>query len=163
MTDAEWSPPNNTVIWRYINWTEYLSLLDTRALWFPNVLRMEDKRELAQPIGQFLDDNYCISNEHRDRTIDHLASLGIHTVGWEGLKGIGITSWHQNAYESAAMWRLYLKSDEGIALKTTIQRLQDSFGDVKPTFGGVGYGSHQTSLLGPEDRAIAPSWVVWHN
>ena len=31
-----------------------------------------------------------------------------------------VNCWHINDYESAAMWRLYLKSDEGIAIQTTV-------------------------------------------
>lgn len=38
-----------------------------------------------------------------------------------------ISSWHLNAVESAAMWRLYLKSDEGIAVQSTVDRMRSCF------------------------------------
>lgn len=31
-----------------------------------------------------------------------------------------VSSWHMNEHESTAMWRLYLKSDEGLAIRTTV-------------------------------------------
>ncbi len=36
-----------------------------------------------------------------------------------------------NEYESAAMWKLYVKSNEGIAIQSTYQRLIDSFKKTK--------------------------------
>jgi hypothetical protein len=40
-----------------------------------------------------------------------------------------VSCWHQNEYESAAMWKLYLKSDEGVAISTTCDRLSRCFRD----------------------------------
>jgi len=36
---------------------------------------------------------------------------------------IAISCWHQNDHESAAMWNLYLKSDEGVAIQSTAGNL----------------------------------------
>lgn len=40
---------------------------------------------------------------------------------------LGVNCWHLNDVESAAMWRLYLKSNEGVAVQTTFTRLCKSF------------------------------------
>jgi hypothetical protein len=37
-----------------------------------------------------------------------------------------VNCWHMNPGESAAMWGLYLKSDEGIAVQSTVRRLMGS-------------------------------------
>jgi hypothetical protein len=46
-----------------------------------------------------------------------------------------------NIYESTAMWKLYLKSNEGIAIQSTVDRLRDSFDDkgLKVLLGEVKY------------------------
>ena len=44
-----------------------------------------------------------------------------------------------NEYESMAMWRLYLTGSEGVAVKSTYQRLIDSF----PLFDGVRKGRNE--------------------
>jgi len=36
-----------------------------------------------------------------------------------------INSWHMNEHESAAMWRLYARTNEAIAIRSTYQRLYD--------------------------------------
>ena len=38
-----------------------------------------------------------------------------------------INCWHSNQHESAAMWKIYLKSDEGIAVRSTFDRLARCF------------------------------------
>jgi hypothetical protein len=49
-----------------------------------------------------------------------------------------VSCWHLNELESAAMWRLYLKSDEGVAIRSSFARLRDSVRDFAfPVFIGV--------------------------
>jgi hypothetical protein len=38
-----------------------------------------------------------------------------------------INCWHFNEHESSAMWKIYSKEDEGIAIQTTFKRLCSSF------------------------------------
>ena len=42
-------------------------------------------------------------------------------------KIVNISSWHINENESAAMWEICLRSNEGIAIQSTFKRLKDSF------------------------------------
>jgi hypothetical protein len=46
-----------------------------------------------------------------------------------------------NDEESAAMWKLYLSAKEGMAIRTTFQRLKDSFNNTPQDiyFGKVKY------------------------
>ena len=41
--------------------------------------------------------------------------------------------WHINNAENDSMWRLYLKSNEGVAIKTTTRKLLDSFNSTNET------------------------------
>ena len=38
-----------------------------------------------------------------------------------------ISCWHENQYESAAMWQLYNPSNDGIAIQTTFGKLKLEF------------------------------------
>jgi len=38
-----------------------------------------------------------------------------------------LNCWHVDPHESAAMWRLYLKSNEGIAIESSVGQLRESF------------------------------------
>ncbi|RYJ37711.1 DUF2971 domain containing protein [Flavobacterium anhuiense] len=42
---------------------------------------------------------------------------------------VAISSWHINEYESFAMWQIFTKNNEGLAIQSTIRRLQKA---VKP-------------------------------
>jgi len=56
-------------------------------------------------------------------------------------------SWHLNEFESAAMWELYLKTTEGIAVETTVGRLRESFSaeqTQKVFIGTVNYIDYET-------------------
>ncbi|TMP58261.1 hypothetical protein [Pseudoalteromonas sp. S1612] len=47
-------------------------------------------------------------------------------------KHVAINCWHRNEYESAAMWSLYLKSDEGVAIQTRVEVLVEELFEGAP-------------------------------
>ena len=116
-------PTDHTVkVWRYLDFTKFVALLDSRALFFTRADQFLDPFEGALPhtnIADWPDD----SNTSPDTNA--LARLG--AMRQRLLRQVGIASWHMNEHESAAMWSLYLKSDEGVAIQTTYQRLTDAF------------------------------------
>lgn len=68
-----------------------------------------------------------------------------------------INCWHLNEYESAAMWKLYLKSNEGIAVRSTFNRLKVSFEAEKQDIfiGKVRYIDYEKDWL-PEGNLLYP-------
>jgi len=101
-------------IWRYMDFTTFVSVLHKSALFFPRADKLDDPFEGSFPkanIEQRADMAY-LSEYYRMY-----------------LKLTVINSWHLNGYESAAMWKLYLKSNEGIAIRSTFDRLTRSFTD----------------------------------
>ncbi len=94
-------------------------------------------------------------------------------------KYIAINCWHMNEHESAAMWKLYLKGDEGIAVQSTYNKLRASIIDDEEVFlGVVRYIDYETeainagNLLSPfvhkrksfeherEVRAVVIKWPI---
>ena len=45
--------------------------------------------------------------------------------------GFGVNCWHENAGESAAMWKLYSESGKGIAIESTVGQLKESLGNIE--------------------------------
>jgi hypothetical protein len=68
-----------------------------------------------------------------------------------------LNSWHINEYESAAMWKLYLESDEGIAIQSTLGRLNKSLKDTKETIfiGKIKYIDYEKESI-PESNQYYP-------
>jgi hypothetical protein len=68
-----------------------------------------------------------------------------------------INAWHASDVESAAMWSLYLRSEDGIAVRSTYRRLSEAF---EPTsehvyIGVVHYIDYDDALI-PESNTFWP-------
>ncbi len=104
-------------IWRYMDFTKFVDLIDKKALFFARTDKLGDPFEGS-----------CPAKSVKTRT----TIFGSKYVGdfFKLLREFTIVNcWHLSMYESAAMWKLYLKSDEGIAIKSSYRRLRDSFKD----------------------------------
>lgn len=108
------APPNDAVLWRYLDLAKFVSLLEESALYFPPVAAMADPLEgfLTEPTAERLRDSGPRMPD--GGSILNLIKSFRHRCF--------ISCWHECGYESAAMWRLYLKSNEGIAIRTTFER-----------------------------------------
>lgn len=115
-------PQDNANIWRYMDFTKFASLLDKQALFFVR----------ADKLGDPFEGSYSKANiSHRQQKFEDRAGSN-HLQFWSDqcrqmLKSVAFSCWHINRYESAAMWKLYLKSNEGIAIRSNFGRLRDSF------------------------------------
>lgn len=73
------------------------------------------------------------------------------------VKHTAISCWHLSEYESAAMWKLYLKSNEGIAIQSTFDLLKTPLkNDNHDVFiGKVKYIDFQKDWM-PEGNMLYP-------
>lgn len=65
-----------------------------------------------------------------------------------------VNCWHQNEFESEAMWRLYSENNKGIAIQTTFQDLIDSIDDERVHISEVKYLDFQDKNLKPKDCVV---------
>lgn len=129
----------------------FLTLLKTKALYFARRHEVEDAWEGARPatlIGS-------IAARYASASGNVIASY--NTAADEAI----FNCWHKNDDESLAMWRLYLSGKEGVAIQTTIQRLQDTLQNeprsviiakveyVNYESGEPGPGADTFDVLGP--------------
>jgi len=108
---------DSNIIWRYIDFTEFVSLLDRSALFFARADKFKDQFE-----GSWTKKNF----ERMTTALKDVDVLGANHIR-EFFKKLRectyINCWHLSAEESAALWKLYLKSDEGIAIRSTLFHL----------------------------------------
>ena len=70
-----------------------------------------------------------------------------------------VSCWHQNEYESAAMWKLYSEEHDGIAVKTDFDSLKDSLTCEESIFiGRVWYADYETTFI-DESNVMSPFLV----
>jgi hypothetical protein len=122
--------PLDCVLWRYMDLSKFVSLLHTRALYFP-ALRMFDGDpfegcppkhvlEAARKPGAVLDIN---SRLHAYRA---------------ARRGVFVSCWHANKIESDAMWKLYGSTAATVAIRSTYQRMVNIFGlSLESYHGGM--------------------------
>lgn len=104
-------PSDDTPIWHYSDFAKFVSLLETRALYFSAASGLEDPFEgaLPRPDAESGQGPASPEEERRRRSARDL---------------VLISSWHINADESFAMWRLYSSSPEAVAIRTTVGGLK---------------------------------------
>jgi hypothetical protein len=127
------SCPEDSKVWRYMDFTKYVSMLEESALWFSRADCLDDPfdSELPNSVITKMDQHWrkvlreADSSEIPDdvrRILIRQASGSRNIAKKRRLEHI-VNCWHQNDHESAAMWKLYLKSDEGIAVVSTPKKL----------------------------------------
>lgn len=111
-------------VWRYLDFTKYVSLLDSGALYLPRADRLGDPFEgtfgrgippsdpTETPGG--LKSFAAGSMELRPKLLEFYRNVRSWTY---------VSCWHANEYESAAMWRLYASPNPAVAIRTSYAAL----------------------------------------
>ena len=125
------TPPDDAKLWRYMDFTKFVSLLDQQALFFARGDLLDDPFE-----GTLLKANVAYWDIFRKSRPSAL-----------------INSWHENDHESAAMWKLYAKDSAGIAIRTNFRKFTRSLIDNQDiSVGRVKYDPPEkspSSLIDP--------------
>jgi hypothetical protein len=144
----------NPKIWRYMDFTKFVSILDKSALFFTRADKLGDPFEgsipklFGEPWPETDNDKKRIPSQIFKDIREYRIFLTKCTI---------INCWHINEYESAAMWKLYLKSNEGIAIQSSLGRLNSCFLDesFKVSIGKVEYVDYQWGWI-PSSEDIDP-------
>jgi hypothetical protein len=105
----------NTVVWKYLDLSKFLDLLMSEKLFMSRSDKFEDQYE-----GTFSEPTF---EEIKKLSIDNPDFLNYYKIHREK---VAISSWHINEYESFAMWQIFTQNSEGLAIQSTIGRLQES-------------------------------------
>ncbi len=107
-------------VWRYMDFTKYVDLISTQELFFCRSDKLGDPFE-----GSYSEKHFQRRLEEiRAQAKDFAREVPLYLfVGMGYRKYVYVSCWHTSEHESAALWRQYLKSDEGIAIQTTRSRL----------------------------------------
>ncbi|RTY85890.1 hypothetical protein [Flavobacterium sp. RSP15] len=105
----------NTVVWKYLDLSKFLDLLLSQKLFMSRSDKFEDQYE-----GTFSEPTF---EEIKKLSIDNPDFLNYYKTHREK---VAISSWHINEYESFAMWQIFTQNSEGLAIQSTIGRLQQA-------------------------------------
>jgi hypothetical protein len=133
----------NLKVWRYMDFTKFVSLLDSGSLYLSAANRFEDPYEGAMSHANQLIDDF--PPEFRE-----VLSKFRH---W-GRSWTYINCWHMNEVESAAMWRLYSQTAEAVAIQSTYSKLRDCLPE-STYIGTVKYIDYDNMPI-PENNLFYP-------
>jgi hypothetical protein len=143
--------PDETIIWRYLDFTKLLSLISTSSLFFTRSDCFEDIYEGKSNIKQL---EYILAQPEAQHA--HIDTFYRAMAERENFlrQQTGICCWHMSSHESIAMWKIYLKAGEGVAIKSTYEKLNKSLiiesQDEHLNIGRVKYIDYDTHHFGRE-------------
>jgi len=141
------TPDLSTPLWRYINFTKFVSMLDSRSLFFARADKLGDPFEGSIPE---------VNTAHRSQEIPADALLVLGDFRRAALRFSLVNCWHSGEHESVAMWRLYATQYEGIAIQTTVQALTSSLvGEETVYVGEIEYVDYAKDPI-PEGSSLTP-------
>ncbi len=142
-------PRPETKIWRYMDFTKFVYMLEKGGLFFPKVESFKDPYEGSYSRGNLSIRKFVFSKAKEKKKfqgqIDEIKQIKPH---------ININCWHMNDFESAGMWKLYSKTNESICIQTTFGRLEKALpNNIK--FGKVKYINYDKDWI-PESDVYYP-------
>jgi len=105
----------DTIVWKYLDLSKFLDLLLSKKLFMSRSDKFEDQYE-----GTFSEPTYEEIRKIAENNPKFLSYYKSHR------EKIAISSWHINEYESFAMWQIFTKNNEGLAIQSTIGRLKEA-------------------------------------
>ena len=164
----------STKVWRYLDFTKFVSLIRERALFFAAPRWLGDpfegsltaadidartlaksKRlyEFAGPVGFEMDGLYGDPDpdiNYRRVRLEFERAERNRESALPSIESIGVNCWHLSEAESAAMWSIYVRSREGVAIQSTVERLVRAFNhtSVNVHVGVVRYIDYRDSQVG---------------
>jgi hypothetical protein len=137
----------DTVVWKYLDLSKFLDLLMSRKLFMSRSDKFEDQYE-----GTFSEPTF---EEMKKLSADNPEFLKYYKTHREK---VVVSSWHINEYESFAMWQIFTGNSEGLAIRSTVSRLQKALApenNFDQYIGEVNYIDYKKEYI-PFDDAFFP-------
>ena len=166
----------DTKLWRYQDFSKFVSLLDSGKLFFTRADSFDDPFECARGFNFQKDSVYSEMEKYlrlsvKTKLMDagNKHPLDVEIEGElkkemdelikkqeEKRKEYFVSCWHENERESEGMWKLYTSAlSQGVAIQTTVERLCRSLEDDRFEIGKVDYVTF--------DKPLAETQVpVWY-
>lgn len=138
---------NDTIVWKYLDLSKFLDMLLSQQLFMSRSDKFEDQYEGTFSEPTFEEIKKIAAN--KPEFLDYYKSHREKVV---------ISSWHINEYESFAMWQIFTKNNEGLAIQSTIGRLKEALqpeNRIEQYIGNVNYIDYKKEYI-PFDDAFFP-------
>ncbi|MBF01692.1 MAG: hypothetical protein CMP76_00185 [Flavobacterium sp.] len=141
--DIKLSDNDQLVVWKYLDLSKFLDMLLSQKLFMSRSDKFEDQYEGTFSEPTFEEIKKIAANN--PKFLDYYKSHREKVV---------VSSWHANEYESFAMWQIFTKNNEGLAIQSTIGRLKKALAVEKhfeQYIGEVNYIDYKKEYIPFED------------
>jgi len=147
-------PASITSIWRYLDLSIFLDLIQTQEIHFSRADQFEDPYEVSLPVpNQMLDYKELVRNSVPPGVEFHLTEEQVSQMAEflrDGAnypkKNAFISCWAQGEHESMALWKIYTKSKNAVAVKCDYAKMVEQLSD-KVMIGKVQYRNYFTEMI----------------
>jgi len=137
-----------------MDFTKFVSMLENKGLYFPRIDQLGDPFEgsFSRANEPLLRQQYSEAVEHDKKTflrdlIEVQPQIRRHVKNYR--KWVFVNCWHISDRESAAMWKLYTKSNEAVSIQSTYEKLRASLPTDSVYVGTVRYIDYENEFLPP--------------
>jgi hypothetical protein len=137
----------NTIIWKYLDLSKFVDLLLYKKLFMSRSDKFEDQFE-----GTFSEPTFEEIRKLSDNNPGFLDYYKTHR------EKVVVSSWHINEYESYAMWQIFTQKSEGLAIQSTLGRLEQALApelQFEQFIGEVNYIDYKKEYI-PFDNTFFP-------
>jgi hypothetical protein len=121
-----------------MDFSKFISMLEHEALWFSRVDLLGDEYE----------GTYSVPDREQRKFKEHPQAEEHEKLHRFLRKWTLVNCWHMNAYESVGMWSEYANNGDGVAIRSTYQKLCDCL-DENCYVGTVKYKDYSTDTFAP--------------
>jgi hypothetical protein len=147
-------------IWRYMDFTKLVFTLEESGLFFPRLDRLGDPFEGSVPRKNVVARLEQWKPYYGEKTANAFQIGFAQFFQWQK-QWTYVNCWHMNEFESAAMWRLYARSEEAICIQSTYQCLRESL-DKAPCREGDGVFLGTVEYIDYDGECVPDDWPLRH-
>ena len=119
------APENAEIkIWRYMDFTKFVYMLEQAGLFFPRLDRLGDSFEGSSTYAEVTSRENWWVGVGPPRQVLGAQKMVSQFQKWQR-QWTYVSCWHMNELESAAMWKLYARNEEAICVQSTYKLLLD--------------------------------------
>lgn len=145
------TPPDDSIVWRYFKFQRFMDLIKANSLYFSPICKYEDPWEAAIPKSglEWRHKRLLKAEKKGDGELQKEFREILKIEAWrvKFTYAVKANCWYIGDSESEAMWKLYVGSEDGVALKSTVKRIKSAISnsDHQIFMGKIKYIDYGTS------------------
>lgn len=138
-------PNDSDIIWHYYSFAQFLYLVEYSKLHFTRADKFDDKWEVL------------ITD--KDAAYYSIPIESIPNIRDREAKRIFVNCWTRSEHELSLMWKAYTSDKEGIAIKSTVQKLKECYNGPDTIYvSPVKYIDRKVDSAQPAEKILNTFW-----